>query len=558
MTYDFDFSQFLNQEEDDKQPYDSLSTRKPLEDMSLEGRIAKNQGSDERDPAAIDNSSLDALKAQMDFRTNPDDPYGQNDRADTQGPLTEFEIAKRQLERMQGKPKNPVAATIAARRNKISPQSNSFNPDPNISSNSVNPSFPQQGQSSEEVFGPPESMMGLPHDSLHYLDPLEIDAIGGPAQSNSLKPGKSDSTDQLKSLETQPKGLNPEDEDYTDPITNPVSLKGLLSQKTPESPPLDGSSDEDSQMMQDYLDQQNQAVDYRRGMNDTDLIKNIGLASAQAAQGPQTPKINTQLYSNMQRQGENMLKANTGDLDRRQKMISTIQQRNFLTDQGDKNRQNKLDTAHIMANRASGNQEMQTKRIFTGLISKINNDPIIKPSEQNLASLYKSKAILDNKDVPLTPQMLADAEMDIASALTIRSMGVTEGKIQRTELDTLGREISKARQKFTGRMVDLREERPELVKQIYDTNKLLIEDYNNTIKERRNKVIDEYDSVYGDDENFKGRLEKLRSLHNKEFEKKPEKIVFPMEVKRIGPKGPETVDIQNQQELDEAIKEGWK
>lgn len=135
----------------------------------------------------------------------------------------------------------------------------------------------------------------------------------------------------------------------------------------------------------------------------------------------------------------------------------------------------------------------QDQRLAGQLVTKIHSDSVIKPSEQNMASLDKSQKILDNKSVPLSPQLLADAEQDIASALTIRGMGGTEGKIKRSELVTLSRQLAVAKQKYLNQPdIDLRKEDPALVEQIRKTNKALHDDYKTTIKERKQEIAKEF------------------------------------------------------------------
>lgn len=149
-------------------------------------------------------------------------------------------------------------------------------------------------------------------------------------------------------------------------------------------------------------------------------------------------------------------------------------------------------------------QTRQSQRIAGQLVNRVQTDPIIKPSIQNLASLHKSKALLENKGLPLTPQVLADAEQDISSALTLRGMGATEGKIKRTELNTVGRMMAEAKQKYLNQPdIDLRKEEPALVAQIYKTNKALIDDYDVTIAERKDDLAKEYETAYGDDPKLK-------------------------------------------------------
>lgn len=152
----------------------------------------------------------------------------------------------------------------------------------------------------------------------------------------------------------------------------------------------------------------------------------------------------------------------------------------------------------IKAGQQNTNQR-QAQRLSGQLVNRIQMDPIIKPSLQNMASLQKSKAIIENKNVPMTPQLLSDAEQDISQALTLRGMGATEGKIKRTEIMTIGRKLAEARQKYLNEPgIDLRKEEPELVNTIYNMNRALLSDYDTTIKQRKNDLAKEYEAGYGD------------------------------------------------------------
>lgn len=155
---------------------------------------------------------------------------------------------------------------------------------------------------------------------------------------------------------------------------------------------------------------------------------------------------------------------------------------------------------------------LQADRQMGMLVGRIHNDPIIKPSEQNMTSLQKAMTVLQNEHVPLSPQMLADAEQDVASGLQIRGQGGTEGKINRTQLITVGRLLAEAKQKYLNQpTIDLRKEEPELVKQVLDTTKALHADYDTSINERKHTLYDEYGDTYAGNEDFQDRIEKLRS-----------------------------------------------
>jgi hypothetical protein len=196
-------------------------------------------------------------------------------------------------------------------------------------------------------------------------------------------------------------------------------------------------------------------------------------------------------------------------------------------------------------------QDAAINRTAGLMVSRVNNDPIIKPSEQNLASLMKSRAILNNTKVPLTPQLLADAENDIASALNLKGSGqVTEGKIHRTELQTIGRKIAEGIQKWGNQPdIDLRKTDPALVEQIAKMNNALAEDYVTTIQDRKNSVLDEYQAAYGDDPRFSQRVDNLRGTFKKHSQSSKEGLLNEkdkqaLEWANANPKDPRAAEIK--------------
>jgi hypothetical protein len=201
----------------------------------------------------------------------------------------------------------------------------------------------------------------------------------------------------------------------------------------------------------------------------------------------------------MSRQNSEMLRNKERDSDRRSRIIQAIEKRKAIGSKVDIKRE-------------------ETMRKSMALFSnKVNIDPVIKPSEQNLASLYKSKALLDNPNLPITPQVLSDAEQDIASALTLRGQGATEGKIHRGELITMNRMLGEWLQKYGNNpQIDLRKQDPSTVAMIVKLNEALIDDYHETIKARKNYLLDEQAAIYGDnDEQFNNIIGRMREQFNK-------------------------------------------
>lgn len=157
-------------------------------------------------------------------------------------------------------------------------------------------------------------------------------------------------------------------------------------------------------------------------------------------------------------------------------------------------------------------RELQNRKILLHLGQQINSDPVIKPSEQNLTSLYKSQKLINDKSIPYTPQMLSDSEQDIANALTIRGMGATEGKLSRIELNQIGIAIANLKQKYGNHLIDLRIEEPKLVEQIQKMGQSLIDDYHESIHKRKNDLADQAEILYGDDPDFHEKVTKMRTL----------------------------------------------
>jgi hypothetical protein len=80
-------------------------------------------------------------------------------------------------------------------------------------------------------------------------------------------------------------------------------------------------------LMKDYQKSQDNVDEFRKAKLGADYINNLGSAFSQVAQGANAPKQNTELYSNMQKQGAEALKSTEEDLDRRSKVMGAIEQR---------------------------------------------------------------------------------------------------------------------------------------------------------------------------------------------------------------------------------------
>lgn len=295
------------------------------------------------------------------------------------------------------------------------------------------------------------------------------------------------------------------------------AVKSSIAQKA-APPPAAPSPSLDSllkdPLMSVYNQDQAKLDQSRQAKIRGDLIANIGQSFSQASLGAGAPKP-TNLYENIDKQNQEVQKYGEDDAERRQKVIQSIEQRKSREGVASENRLGRQALAQNSLASKDANQDNMINRTMGQVVSRINQDPIIKPSEMNLASLQKSQSILNNTNVPLTPQSLSDAEQDAASALQLRSMGATEGKIKRTEIETIGRKIAEFKQKWGNNpAIDLRKEQPELVEQIKKLNQSLIDDYHTTISSRKNAVLDELQAVYGDNPKYQDRISKLRKTFN--------------------------------------------
>ncbi len=114
-------------------------------------------------------------------------------------------------------------------------------------------------------------------------------------------------------------------------------------------------------------------------------------------------------------------------------------------------------------------------RMVSQVPDMIKNDAVVKAARQNQESLNKAKGLLSNESLPITPQVLNDAVNDVANAMQFRgSIGATEGKIKRTEIDTARIDADKLMQKWLNQPdVDLRKVDPKSVKFVQDLVKAM-------------------------------------------------------------------------------------
>lgn len=489
----------LQELEDDKRPYTSISDREPLEDISPQGVAAKLN-------FPVFDVSSD--KADGNFLPISNNKSGQGEIYGPPAPsmmgVDQMSGVDQGTGALSKKVMEAISKKVAAQKAHRGLPAGSPSPSPNpIPAPSSIPYGPP-----EEAYGPPEGD-GILDDVQNKLDGLT------PRQDPL--PTLDDVQGQLDNLKTAP---SPSVSAPTDSSDSSDSMQS--DEPTEES--------DRSPAWEDDLDQ------YRRDLQNRNNITNFSHAMAQAAQGVETPKINDALYNNITQQNNALLNSNSHSMDLRQKIAQSIEDRKsregIAANALDKKRQSDADNNDIRrlmiqsnqqkatdkASKADENrksmQDLRTAGIMNGVIGQINKDPIIKPSEQNLASLYKSHALLNNPNLPITSQVLSDSEQDIASALALRGQGATEGKIKRTELINLARSFAELRQKFGTGVVDLRKSAPQVVDQIKKVNQALIDDYDTTINTRKNSIYNQYSDAFGDNADLQGRINKLRTRTN--------------------------------------------
>lgn len=271
---------------------------------------------------------------------------------------------------------------------------------------------------------------------------------------------------------------------------NPT-IKEMILNRMNNPLPADQYSEDPS--MKRYEAEQGDLNQYRQAKINADTITNVGQALAQVAQGTNAPRVNQDLFQNIQKQNENLAKSKEENMDRRAKIINAIEARKARETISKGSKEDRELQRTEMKN-------SRLDRLMAGLGTRFENDPLLKTAQLNLASLEKAKNLLNNTNIPLTSQALSDAEQDIASALSLRGQGATEGKIKRTEIETIGRKIAELKQKIGNRPVDLRKDAPEIVGQIQRLNNALYSDYIDTINKRRGQLVDSESTLIGDKE----------------------------------------------------------
>lgn len=112
-----------------------------------------------------------------------------------------------------------------------------------------------------------------------------------------------------------------------------LSVKNYIQARTSgraplPPPPIASKGDYSSDpLMKQYEAKEQDLQDYRQAQLEANRSLSLGQAVAQAAQGANTPTSSTDLFKNVQEGGKELLQSTEGDLDRRQKIVNAIEQR---------------------------------------------------------------------------------------------------------------------------------------------------------------------------------------------------------------------------------------
>ncbi len=307
--------------------------------------------------------------------------------------------------------------------------------------------------------------------------------------------------------DTELEGSQPKPYDSIASKPDSVSQAVMKSVASRVNPGKDLQSDP---FMQDYLKDQAATDEYRQAQRQSDFINNVGTSLSQLSRGGSAP-VENPVYKQIAQQNANSAEAVSKDRDVRRKVMDSIEARQSREQIAGENRLARQDIAK--ANRDSNSLRRQelgdarTDRLMTGIGNRMENDPVLKPSMVNLASLDKARGILNNPSLPLSSQVLSDAEQDIANAMSLRGNGATEGKIKRTEMETLGRKIAELKQNIGNKVVDLRKEAPDIVEQIKNLNNALTDDYVDAINKRREQIVNNNKALLGNSKESTKRLD---------------------------------------------------
>lgn len=126
--------------------------------------------------------------------------------------------------------------------------------------------------------------------------------------------------------------------------------------------------------------------------------------------------------------------------------------------------------------------------------TKVEGDKNVQDFTRSISRLDKASDIL-NSPIPINSQALADVESDISSAMRLGGANAL-GYLQRTEMDTLNRDLSKLRQYATSNIEDLRKVDPNLVKQTQAILEKVKDGFNKDLVKRKQNLAESYSKAY--------------------------------------------------------------
>lgn len=328
----------------------------------------------------------------------------------------------------------------------------------------------------------------------------------------------------------------------SNPVKDHIAKK--FSPQSYESDPLMQQFNQDQQDIQGLRNAQ-------MGANQALAFGQIG---AQLATGGQSKFQDNGALSQTAKQGSEMLHSRENDLHRRQQVTSAIEARKGREQNAAANRDMRKMQIEAVSGRSKDVADARTDRMLSALGTRFENDSVLKPSNVNLASLNKSKTMLENTTAPLTSQSVSDVEQDIASALSLRPGVLSEGKIRRTEIEDLNRKLGEFKQKWGNKMVDMRTEAPEIVDQLRKVNQILVDDYEDTIINRKRELVNNQKSLVNDDRVRQGLDRYLETgLKSRPKMTVQAETSFPKQIRKDG----HIATVNSPEELREAMGEGW-
>ncbi len=178
-----------------------------------------------------------------------------------------------------------------------------------------------------------------------------------------------------------------------------------------------------------------------------------------------------------------------------QNKMSLLDHKNqWQQQQNDLNRQSQLQGHKMMAD-AMG--QRATIPAVTAALKDVENDPVVKPLRVGQQALSLSKSMLENPDVPVTPQLLNDASNGFTQALALRPGAVTQKRYDQTSINTMKSNVARFIGKYADQPdIDMRKVDPNLYNTLHNYVNTLHDDYNTRLQSERNRLIKEKGAAY--------------------------------------------------------------